>query len=69
MAHGHNYGSALEIVLEYSTIKEAKTHVEITSVVFPKKFSFRAIGQFWIFFNFAPPERSKNIKIILMVFH
>ena len=31
MAHGHNYGSALEIVLEYSTIKEAKTHVEITS--------------------------------------
>ena len=21
MAHGHNYGSALEIVLEYSTIK------------------------------------------------
>ena len=50
MAHGHNYGSALETVLEYSTIKEAKTHVEITSVVFPKKFSFRAIGQFWIFF-------------------
>ena len=37
MTHGHNYGSAVEIVFEYSTIKEAKTHVEITSVVFSEK--------------------------------
>ena len=47
-AHPHNSGSTVKIVLQFCTMKEAKTDIDIILTVFlKKKFLFKAVLSFW----------------------
>ena len=48
IAHPHNSGSAGRILLQFCTMKGANRQMRIIVIIFKKKKSFGADGQFWV---------------------